>query len=329
VFARTAAVLGNFVRGLAVSPVGKGERLDCLPDEGSTLRLQGSDCWSPGANDIAPMVKALRVEDPSGDQRRVPLSSGDLGLTAQPVGRICSSGVAVPLSSPSAGRGEVLASQVAELSELVLEGDISQALAYLRTLHGDQGLSLEDLCQRLLAPAARHMGEMWDQDLCHFADVTLGLWRLQQVLREFSEECPPEAPPRTRSLTALLLAAPGEQHTFGLSMVMEFFRRSGWDICGGPPVLIAELADTVRESWFDIVGFSVSSDKSLEALAAGIREVRLVSRNRFVGVMVGGKLFADRPELAERVGADVIAMDGHLAPFQAEQLVARLARRLG
>jgi hypothetical protein len=61
--------------------------------------------------------------------------------------------------------------------------------------------------------------------------------------------------------SVLLTIIPGEQHSFGLSMVAEFFRRAGWNLCTGPFSSHQELASLVQNHWFDIVGFSVSSDR--------------------------------------------------------------------
>ena len=38
-----------------------------------------------------------------------------------------------------------------------------------------RGVSVEALYVHLLAPAARHLGELWEDDRCHFADVTVGM----------------------------------------------------------------------------------------------------------------------------------------------------------
>ena len=59
----------------------------------------------------------------------------------------------------------------------------------------------------------------------------------------------------------------------------------------------------------------------------GIRALRRASRNRAIGVLVGGPLFIDHPELVARVGADATAIDGGQAPIQAQNLLALLARR--
>ena len=108
--------------------------------------------------------------------------------------------------------------------------------------------------------------------------------------------------------TVLLLPAPGEQHTLGLVILSEFFRREGWQVVGGPVSNGAGTADLVRSTWVDVVGFSLGSTRHLDGLAASIRGVRAASRNRYLGVMVGGPLFLQRPDLVRRVGADTTAV---------------------
>jgi MerR family transcriptional regulator, light-induced transcriptional regulator len=215
--------------------------------------------------------------------------------------------------------------EISEFVELVMATDVARAAAWVETVRADAA-SLEKICLELLAPAARRLGQMWEDDERNFAEVTLGMCRLQQLLRDFSDQLPGEALGRQAGLRVLLLPAPGEQHTFGLSMVMEFFRRAGWDVDGGPGMSLAEMRALVREDWFDIVGFSVSATSGFGPLTGCIRAVRKVSRNPSIGVMVGGKVFTEHPDLAAQVGADATAEDGRQAPMQAERLLAVLGR---
>jgi methanogenic corrinoid protein MtbC1 len=186
---------------------------------------------------------------------------------------------------------------------------------------------MEALYLELLAPAARHLGELWTADLCGFAEVTVGLCRLHQVLRELSPAFQNEGGRRAHGRRALLVPVPGDQHTFGLVMVAEFFRRAGWDVWSGPPASRGELVGIVRREWFAVVGFSASCDTRLEALASGIHAVRRASRNPAVGVLVGGPVFVEHPELATLIGADATAVDGRQATLQAESLLALFATR--
>lgn len=189
------------------------------------------------------------------------------------------------------------------------------------------GLPVENVFMDLLAPAARFLGDLWDNDRCDFTDVTVAVGRMQQVLRDLSPAFGSlvEYPVDARRI--LLAPAPSDQHTFGLAMVADFFRRAGWEVVGGTAAPQAEIGEQVAAEWFDVVGFSVGTDTRVDWLKASIAAVRVVSRNTQVGVMVGGPILTVHPDLAERLGADVGATDGTKAPAQAEELLAARARR--
>jgi methanogenic corrinoid protein MtbC1 len=210
--------------------------------------------------------------------------------------------------------------EVKEFAKLVLEPNEDLAFACVEALT-ERGVAVDSIYLDLLAPTARYLGELWDQDLCDFTDVTVGLGRLQRVLRELSPAFARGSEEQILDKRVLLLPSPGEQHTFGLVMVGEFFRRAGWNVSGGAWESGSDAAGLVAEEWFDVVGFSLGSEIHLEQLADCIRTVRQCSRNRNIGVMVGGPLFALNVEFAHRVGADMVANDGREAPMLAMNLV--------
>ncbi|QQP87778.1 cobalamin B12-binding domain-containing protein [Skermanella sp. TT6] len=215
---------------------------------------------------------------------------------------------------------------VLELSSLLLKDRFRVASNFVRSIES-RGVPLESLYLDLLAPAARHLGDLWTNDICHFGDVTIGLCRLQQVLRDFSPAFLNEASVRDDGRRALLMSVPGGQHTFGISMVAEFFRRARWDVTTGSPVARDELIRTVRSQWFSVVGLSVSCEVQVEALASTIRLIRRASRNPAVGIMVGGPIFVMNPGLVALVGADATAADAREAPLQAENLLALVTKQ--
>ncbi len=83
-----------------------------------------------------------------------------------------------------------------------------------------------------------------------------------------------------------------------------------------------------RGEWFDVLGISVGVETRLDWLKSGISAVRQSSRNKGIGVMVGGPVFVEFPGRAAEVGADATAGDGRQAPSIAEQLLDSRARRL-
>ena len=114
-------------------------------------------------------------------------------------------------------------------------------------------------------------GEFWEEDSVDFASVTIGLWRLQEVLRNLSAAFQIEGPKPAHGHRALLLSTAGEQHNFGLAMLGEFLFRDGWSIAGGPGLKQAEISGLLRAEFFSIVGLSLSCESRLEALTATIR----------------------------------------------------------
>ena len=217
------------------------------------------------------------------------------------------------------------AADVESFARLVLSQDDHAAQACVDTLRA-RGISVESIYLDLLAPVARYLGKLWDDDLCDFTDVTIGLGRLHQVLRELSAEFGQAQNRTSNGRHILLLPSPGEQHTFGLVMVSEFFRRAGWDVAGGPRDAGADLLQMVRREWFDIVGFSLATEVSMDDLRACIVAVREASMNRHIGIMVGGPIFLLHPEYANHVGADCATMDGRGAPDLADQVIQRLSQ---
>jgi len=222
----------------------------------------------------------------------------------------------------AAGR-EPDASDVKELVRLLLAHDVSVASAYIETLR-HRGTTLEMVCLRLLAPAARELGLLWEQDECDFMQVTIGLCRLHHLLRELSPEFHSEYTGPLGDRRILLAPIPGEQHTFGLTLVAQFLRRAGWDVWHEFSTSSAELLEIMRHNWFSVVGLSVGSDARLEDVSDVICSIRQASRNRAVGVLIGGPVLVANPELATLVGADATAIDGQQAVIRAEQFCSQL-----
>jgi len=195
-----------------------------------------------------------------------------------------------------------------EFVRLLLGEDPGQAFAFIDGLVAS-GATAEELYTGILPDAARWLGLMWEEDRCDFTQVTIALGRLQQAARTLSPRFQETAVNRTGPYTLLLLPVVGDQHTFGLLILAEFFQRAGWRVTGGPKTSGIDPANLVRDTWFDVAGFSIGSERLLDGLTMTIRQIRRTSRNRGIRVMAGGPLFQQRPELAGRAGADAVATD--------------------
>ncbi|MFN5701961.1 MAG: cobalamin-dependent protein, partial [Betaproteobacteria bacterium] len=95
--------------------------------------------------------------------------------------------------------------------------------------------------------------------------------------------------------------------------VADFFRREGWDVMSSHELTRADILRTLRQEWFDVVAVSVSAPNQVLTTSALISDIRKLSSNRGILVMVGGPLAQSVPDLATRVGADVVTLDAKQA----------------
>jgi methanogenic corrinoid protein MtbC1 len=181
---------------------------------------------------------------------------------------------------------------------------------------------LETVCLDLLAPAARHLGELWNEDICSFSDVTIGLMRLQSALLAVTVPVAGIAGAASARRSVLLAPAPGDYHNFGLTMVAGFLERGGWSVTQLGDGAQATIEAALRRNWFGVLGLSAGSTAKLAAVQLMLPRLRAVSRNPDLGIMVGGPPCVADPGLARDIGADCTAADGQQAVKMAEALIA-------
>jgi methanogenic corrinoid protein MtbC1 len=190
--------------------------------------------------------------------------------------------------------------------------------------HCVRGVPLDAIYLELFAPAARLLGDMWLVDQCSFSQVTLGLWRIRGMMHELSPSFHATAglkSQRAGERRILLATLPGQQHTLGLSVLSEFFRRDGWIALCIPSPEPGLTQSTLSSHWFDVFGVSASMDSEVGDLEKTVRAARKTSQNPRLVVLVGGPLLLNRPELCDMIGADGTAADAPAALMLAARLV--------
>ena len=226
-----------------------------------------------------------------------------------------------PTAPPSGLPSPIRSAEQVTAFVKVLVGDSEPDVQAAVDVHRRAGMSVESLYLELFAPAARLLGDLWSDDVCDFPTVTVALGRLQRLLRELSPSFGAEVEHPANGRRAMFAQPADEQHSLGLSMVAEFFRRDGWDVSGVVGGSLDDPAARVRKEWADVVGFSIGSERRIEWLRQRVEEVRAASRNRHVLVMVGGPIFGLNPSLVATVGADATARDAKDAPRVAARLL--------
>lgn len=212
----------------------------------------------------------------------------------------------------------VTAAMVETFVRLVMSQDNVEATDFVEGILA-RGVPMQVILLDLMAPAARLLGDMWSADMCDFVDVTLGLSRMQQLLRRFSTVGVNGSGAVARGRQALLVPAPGEQHTFGLRVVEEFLLRDGWTVRSNLRATEREVISLVAEEDYNFVGFTLSGETLIDALASAIGKVRETAGSNAPRVLVGGVIFGEHPGLVRQVGADAYAHDAVEAVALANQ----------
>jgi methanogenic corrinoid protein MtbC1 len=225
-----------------------------------------------------------------------------------------------PGAVPDVIVADIIVGEAEALATLVLQIDADALLSYVEAILA-RGVTVDTVMVDLLAPTARLLGEYWESDRCDFVDVTMGLWRLQEVVHVIAARAPSERQLAAGGHRALFASMPGDQHNFGTVVIDELFHRDGWvtDRLSGAET--SELLKRVGGEWFDLIGLTVSCECHIGPLPSIIVALRNVSKNPRVCIMVGGPVFSKDPGQAERVGADGTALDAQLALKVAAGLV--------
>lgn len=206
------------------------------------------------------------------------------------------------------------------LIALCLEPNSKGVTVFVTELHRS-GVTAATIYEGLLAPAARELGVMWENDTCSLADVTIGVLRLQNAQRALASHPLDRAAPPLGAPRALLMPVPGEQHTFGLSIVLDYFVRAGWEARLGPAGSRLEALALIKRERTELVGLSFACDDRIPDATALITAIRHASRNPNLIIMVGGPPFMEDQDLASRIGADATATDGQQAVLRANELL--------
>lgn len=235
-----------------------------------------------------------------------------------PKNRVSEQGLAETVGTDR--RRPISSKDVEAFSALTLDANAGTLLDFVDNCLAT-GSSVEAIYVDLLAPSARRLGEFWEQDSEDFVDVTMGLWRIQEILRELAMRVPPPASQLQERRSALFSTMPGEQHSLGTLMVAECFQRAGWDT----DVLIepsqSELTAKVASRHYELAGLTLSNDCPRAALSSLITSIKAVSSNSGICVMIGGRFVIENPDIVAQCKADGTATDAQTAIALADALV--------
>ncbi|MFN3824400.1 MAG: B12-binding domain-containing protein [Pseudorhodobacter sp.] len=201
----------------------------------------------------------------------------------------------------------------ADLMRALVQASISPSTQAMTALASDlfrQKISAEDFADRYITAAAEEMGRAWAEDRMSFAEVTMGMARLQSLLRDlgnmWSADLSVGAGGAARSVLIVMPAF--EQHSLGALLLMGQLRRRGVSVALALGVPASDICRRVRASRFDAVLISVACVDRLADLAEFVTAAR-AGGCALPPVVVGGGILNHPADVKAETGADAALKD--------------------
>jgi len=184
---------------------------------------------------------------------------------------------------------------------------IDRALAF--------GLSPLQVIDELIPATARLMGDRWFADEISFADVTISTARLQEAVRALAAQDRANGRRRPLSMTApeiLIILPPGEEHSLGLFVAMDQFRRLGYRVTAAVDQPSSQIIEMIQTGAFAMIGLTVSRRRTLVSTKVLVEKIRKAVPD-VAPIVVGGSCLDLGVDVLKETGADLIARDAKTA----------------
>ncbi len=208
---------------------------------------------------------------------------------------------------------------ISELREPLVKGLIAASLVGTKDAFAGllsevrrSRISLAALADIYIPEAARRMGEAWDDDEMPWMDVSIGVGRLQSLLREIGSAWSADQAGDTGHGTVLLIVPDREQHTLGPMVAMSQMRRYGVSVCLRIAPPFSELRSLMTSRQFDGTLISVSTKDKLEAVARTVQFLKSIM-SKPCPIIVGGAVLSKGVDAVALTGADFASNDISLA----------------
>jgi hypothetical protein len=169
-------------------------------------------------------------------------------------------------------------------------------------------ISVAALADIYIPIAARKMGEAWQDDEMSWLDVSIGVGRLQSLLREIGAAWAADQAGDAGHGTVLMIIPDREQHTLGPMVAMGQMRRYGVSVCLRIAPTLEEVRSLLTTRAFDGVMISVATQEKLELVRKTVAFIKAVAPKP-IPVIVGGAVLAKVEDVAACTGADLSSND--------------------
>ncbi|MGI1663044.1 BLUF domain-containing protein [Palleronia sp. KMU-117] len=172
------------------------------------------------------------------------------------------------------------------------------------------GRGLDDFV-RLFGRTASTLGDLWHDNRCTEADIAVALSEMQITYARMRRHGVVDPDRNVGAFKVMVAQMPGDLHIVGSILKADVLRSRGWSAVSRFPATRDELLKELSQNDFDGLVIATSrvssSTVDLDRLRALVTDVRNVSCNRRIVIVVGGRVFTDSPLAWREVGADAAA----------------------
>ncbi|WP_208352248.1 cobalamin B12-binding domain-containing protein [Pseudaestuariivita rosea] len=172
-------------------------------------------------------------------------------------------------------------------------------------------ISPEMLIDYYIPEAARFFGEQWCNDKMSFADVTINVARLQNIVRDITANQDTRVDFSKRRCSLLMIVPKDEDHTLGAMVATTQLRRIGCSVRLALGQENSQMMETVANEHFDGILISTSRKESLELIREFSDLCKSIST--CLPVILGGYLVDTEHNLKSLTGVDYVTNDPHEA----------------
>ena len=216
------------------------------------------------------------------------------------------------LAAGSVGRQAAFSSsEVKDLCNALTEpDDATYQQLFLNSIAG--GGTSDDLIDRTIPDLAKQLGEDWATDKLSFADVTIGVSRLQQTVRLHGARKEIDGLKSPSEQRVLLVLPEHEQHSLGAFVLANQMRRRGILVQLALDCTPDQVDALIEDQSYMMIGLSLGAQRSLDQAHKFTKSARATGTN--AKIILGGAALAEHStDSASDFGADFLAKNAREA----------------
>lgn len=215
--------------------------------------------------------------------------------------------------------------EIDQLTKLLLNTE-EGAFEFAITVFKAHGMPIDYIVLELIPAIARKLGKEWEEDTLSFADVSIGVSKLERVIYKLDYLFQANQLERQQNKSIFISTCPGSQHSLGALIFSNFLTFSGWKVYRPKQADIESITYGIMSKEHQALAISVSTNEQLEQLPKLIDLLREKSKNPGIIVLIGGPLYNKSPNEFDHIQADIKAFTPEESVQKLEQHLSQLEK---